>query len=109
MKRAVVHRCSRYEEQATISHRSYSWRAIKVTTVYFECGHTRVYRGMSEGPKKLGFCKACEAGKKPVPLPDPLPKSATQRGIEPLAEAILAKAREDAREERDLPDSEQVI
>lgn len=91
----------------------YSWRSIKVTTIYFECGHTRVHRGSDDGPKKNGFCNLCAVGKKPVPLPDPLPQSKKQRIEDPLARALLPHEEEgrarvvaaEAAEERDLPDS----
>lgn len=100
MKRAVAHRFHCYEESASLSSRGYSWQSIKVTTVYFECGHTRLYRGSNDGPKKNGFCKACEAGKKPVPLPDPLPQTKRQNVKDPIARALLP-----GNEERDLSGS----
>jgi hypothetical protein len=61
MWRKITTRDRHLEEKSSIRGRMFSWRAIPVTTLTLECGHTKVVRG-DNVPKHKALCKKCEEG-----------------------------------------------
>lgn len=66
MTGTIVSRKVTYEEHIG-KGRFFSWRAVKITTVTLECGHTKTFRG-DYVPKKTTSCNCCE---KPLTPPTP--------------------------------------
>lgn len=61
--RKIIRRDTDWLETASLSGRSFSWRATYEHKLTLECGHTQRRRGHSEPPKTKVICKLCERGK----------------------------------------------
>jgi hypothetical protein len=70
MKRAIVRRVVRWEENVSLSGRSFSWSRTEVHEITAECGHKRTHRGFSGIPKKHIHCARCKRGEPPHPIAD---------------------------------------
>jgi len=86
VKRKIVARVARYEESATLSARTFSWRATKVYTLDLECGHRVTFRNTA--PKYRTTCKACARG---APVRKNLPPLVDKPQVvkNPIARALL--------------------
>lgn len=98
--RKIVRRESRYENHESFRGRSYSFRAVRVHTLYLECGHTQERRGYCDPPKHKVICKDCEAGQPAVPV-EVEPGFEDKPPVVPvIAQAILDNEYEKARSRR---------
>jgi hypothetical protein len=88
-QRTIYQRITRYEESATMTTRTLSWRRDKVHDLTLSCGHRMRFRG-DRCPANFTTCKACQNGRAEVSLEGVKPGVFDKTVKAPIAHPVVA-------------------